>query len=57
MITAWKAAHSSINDRQGAYETREIINAIFHQGRTCCQWNFLVSFLRRSTSRADLTFI
>ncbi|MFD8530507.1 IS5 family transposase [Streptosporangium canum] len=41
VITAWKAAHPSVSGHQGAYEMREIINAILYQGRTGCQWDFL----------------
>src|SRR3954447_4950982 len=41
VITAWKAAHPSVSGHQGAYEMREIVNAILYQGRTGCQWDFL----------------
>jgi transposase len=41
VITAWKAAHPSVSGHRGAYEMREIINAIPCQGRTGCQWDFL----------------
>jgi transposase len=41
VITAWKAVHPSVSGHQGAYEMREIVNAILYQGRTGCQWDFL----------------
>ncbi|MGH6654417.1 MAG: transposase, partial [Actinocrinis sp.] len=41
VITAWKAAHPSVSGHQGRYAMREIINAIFYQGRTGCQWEYL----------------
>jgi transposase len=41
VITAWKAAHPSVSGHQGCYAMREIINAIFYQGRTGCQWDYL----------------
>jgi transposase len=41
VITAWKARHRSVSGHQGAYEMREIVNAIFYQGRTGCQWAYL----------------
>ncbi|WP_208798693.1 transposase [Microbispora triticiradicis] len=28
VITAWKAAHPSVSGHQGAYDMREIVNAI-----------------------------
>jgi transposase len=41
VITAWKAAHPSVSGHQGSYAMREIINTIFYQGRTGCQWDYL----------------
>ncbi|MDT0301290.1 transposase [Streptomonospora wellingtoniae] len=41
VIAAWKAAHPSVSGHQGAYDMREIVNAILYQGRTGCQWAFL----------------
>lgn len=41
VITAWKARHRSVSGHQGAYAMREIVNAIFYQGRTGCQWAYL----------------
>lgn len=38
VITAWKGRHRSVSGHQGAYDTREIVNAILYQGRTGCQW-------------------
>ncbi|GII20397.1 IS5 family transposase [Planomonospora parontospora] len=41
VITAWKAAHPSVSGHQGKYAMREIVNAIFYQGRTGVQWEYL----------------
>jgi transposase len=41
VIMAWKAAHPSVSGHQGCYAMREIVNAIFYQGRTGCQWDYL----------------
>ncbi|CAL9666754.1 hypothetical protein SUDANB126_07283 [Streptomyces sp. enrichment culture] len=41
VITAWKDRHRSVSGHQGAYDMREIVNAILHQGRTGCQWTYL----------------
>ncbi|MFF5563434.1 IS5 family transposase [Streptomyces sp. NPDC012623] len=41
VITAWKAAHPSVSGHQGRYAMREIVNALFYQGRTGCQWALL----------------
>jgi transposase len=41
VITAWKDRHRSVSDHQGAYDMREIVNAILYQGRTGCQWAYL----------------
>lgn len=41
VITAWKARHRSVSGHQGAYAMREIVNAIFYQGRTGCQRAYL----------------
>lgn len=41
MITAWKDRHRSVSGHRGAYEMREIVNAILYQGRTGCQWLYL----------------
>jgi hypothetical protein len=41
VITAWKATHPSVSGHQGSYAMREIINAIFYQGRTGCRWDYL----------------
>jgi transposase len=41
VITAWKAAHRSVSGHQGAYELREIVNAILYQSRTGCQQEYL----------------
>ncbi|WSF22849.1 transposase [Streptomyces sp. NBC_01358] len=36
VITAWKGRHWSVRGHQGAYDMREILNAILYQGRTDC---------------------
>ncbi len=41
VITAWKDRHRSVSGHQGAYDMREIVNAIPYQGRTGCQWVYL----------------
>ena len=41
VIAAWKAAHPSVSGHQGSYAMREIVNAIFYQGRTGCQRDYL----------------
>jgi transposase len=40
-LQAWKAKHPSPSGQQGRYELREIVNAIFYQNRTGCQWAYL----------------
>ncbi|MGW7461131.1 transposase [Streptomyces sp. NPDC054797] len=41
VITAWKARHPSVSGHGGAYDMREIVNAILYQARTGCQWRYL----------------
>ncbi|GGZ41826.1 DDE transposase [Streptomyces poonensis] len=41
VITAWKNRHCSVSGHQGAYDMREIVNAILYQGRTGCQCSYL----------------
>lgn len=40
-LDAWKARHPSVSGHQGRYTLREIVNAIFYQNRTGCQWAYL----------------
>jgi transposase len=40
-LNAWKARHPSVSGHQGRYELREIVNSIFYQNRTGCQWAYL----------------
>jgi transposase len=40
-LTAWKARHPSVSGHQGRYHLREILNSIFYQNRTGCQWAYL----------------
>ncbi|MGC5033952.1 IS5 family transposase, partial [Micromonospora sp. DT229] len=40
-LQAWKDQHPSVSGHQGRYELREIVNAIFYQNRTGCQWAYL----------------
>ncbi len=37
-LAVWKAKHPSMSGHQGRYALREIVNAIFYQNRTGCQW-------------------
>jgi transposase len=40
-LAAWKAKHPSVSRHQGRYDLREILNSIFYQNRTGCQWAYL----------------
>jgi transposase len=40
-LDAWKARHPSVSGHQGRYSLREILNSIFYQNRTGCQWAYL----------------
>jgi transposase len=40
-LAAWKAKHPSASGHQGRYDLREILNSIFYQNRTGCQWAYL----------------
>jgi transposase len=40
-LRAWKARHPSVSGHEGSYELREIVNTIFYQNRTGCQWAYL----------------
>ncbi|WP_435225698.1 transposase [Streptomyces sp. Tue6028] len=37
VIASWNAQHPSVSGHQGAYEMREIVNALLYQSRTGCQ--------------------
>lgn len=41
VIASWKAQHPSVSGHEGAYEMREIVNALIYQSRTGCQWDYL----------------
>lgn len=41
VILAWKAQHPSATGHSGSYDYREIVNGIFYQNRTGCQWDYL----------------
>ncbi|MFF1909144.1 transposase [Kitasatospora sp. NPDC058218] len=41
VIVSWKGRHTSVSGHQGAYDMREIVNAVFYQNRTGCQWRYL----------------
>jgi transposase len=41
VITAWKAAHPSVSGHQGRYEMRRVVDALFYQNRSGCQWSLL----------------
>lgn len=40
-LRAWKAKRPSPSGHEGRYAMREIINALFYQNRTGCQWQLL----------------
>lgn len=40
-LRAWKAKRPSPSGYTGRYEMREIVNALFYQNRTGCQWQLL----------------
>jgi putative transposase of IS4/5 family DUF4096 len=40
-LEAWKAKHPSVSGHTGRYSLREILNSIFYQNRTGCQWAYL----------------
>jgi transposase len=40
-LDAWKLKHPSVSRHQGRYSLREILNSIFYQNRTGCQWAYL----------------
>ncbi|MEV0610946.1 IS5 family transposase [Polymorphospora rubra] len=40
-LDAWKSGRVSVSGHQGGYDLREIVNAIFYQNRTGCQWAYL----------------
>ena len=40
-LAAWKARHPSVSGHEGHYDLREILNSIFYQNRTGCQWAYL----------------
>jgi len=39
VITAWKAQHLSVAGHTGRYHMRAIVDAIFYQNRSGCQWS------------------
>ncbi|WP_369125696.1 transposase, partial [Catenulispora rubra] len=41
LVTAWKAKHPSVSGHQGRYPMRRIVDAIFYQNRSGCQWSLL----------------
>ncbi|CAM5710116.1 hypothetical protein SGRIM119S_07266 [Streptomyces griseorubiginosus] len=51
VIASWKARHPSVSGHQGAYEMREIVNALLYQSRTGCQWDYLPHDLLRWQAR------
>ena len=40
-LEAWRATRVSVAGRQGEQDLREIVNALFYQNRTGCQWAYL----------------
>lgn len=43
VIVAWKAARPSVSGHVGRYPMRAIVDAIFYQDRSGCQWSLLPS--------------
>jgi transposase len=41
VLLAWKAAHPSVSGHSGRYGYRRIVDAIFYQNRSGCQWSLL----------------
>jgi transposase len=41
MVVAWKARHPSVSGHAGRYPMRAIVDAIFYQNRSGCQWSLL----------------
>lgn len=41
VIVAWKAQHPSVSGHAGRYRMRAIVDAIFYQNRSGCQWSLL----------------
>ncbi|MFD8821919.1 IS5 family transposase [Streptomyces sp. NPDC059605] len=50
VIIAWKGRYRSVSGHQGAYDIREIMNAILYQGRTGCQWAHLPHHLPQKSA-------
>jgi transposase len=40
-LRVWKAKRPSPSGYEGRYDLREIVNALFYQNRTGCQWHLL----------------
>jgi transposase len=41
LLAAWKAKHPSASGHEGLYPLRRIVDAIFYQNRSGCQWSLL----------------
>ena len=41
VLLAWKTAHPSVSGHSGRYDYRRIVDAIFYQNRSGCQWSLL----------------
>lgn len=41
LLIGWKAGHRSVSGHSGRYPLRRIVDAIFYQNRTGCQWTLL----------------
>jgi transposase len=46
-LRVWKAKRPSPPRHEGRYELQEIVNTIYHQNRTGCQWAYLPNDLPR----------
>lgn len=60
VITAWKVQHPSVSGHSGRYEMRAIVDAIFYQNRSGCQWSLLPKdfpvVVRNSATSVDQDF-
>jgi transposase len=47
LLAAWKAKHPSVSRHEGRCPLRRIVDAIFYQNRSGCQWSLLPGISRR----------
>ena len=56
-LRAWKAKRPSPSGHEGRYDLREIVNALFYQNRTGCQWAYLPHDLPPKSATYYLTWL